>query len=104
MHRRYAKIDSNQTEIVKVLRRCGCSVQSLSALGSGVPDLLVARNGKMWLMEVKDGDKSPSRQKLTDDETQWISKWRAPVFVVHSCDEAVFVVAGIGYDAREPAS
>lgn len=90
--RRRARIDANQTRIVEALRRVGCSVQSLAVLGSGVPDLLVARFGRLWLMELKDGDKPPSQRMLTDDEEAWIHRWQSPVYIVKSVDEALLVV------------
>ncbi|HJP47915.1 hypothetical protein [Acinetobacter venetianus] len=43
--RRAAKIDANQTEIVKALRKFGASVQSLASTGKGCPDLLVGFRG-----------------------------------------------------------
>lgn len=90
--RQKAKIDANQPEIVRVLRQIGCSVQSLAQLGKGVPDLLVARNGSMWLMEVKDGAKPPSGRKLTRDETRWMLGWKAYVHVVTCADDALKVI------------
>ena len=51
--RRAAKIDANQTEIVKALRQVGASVQSLASTGKGCPDLLVGFRGVNWLLEVK---------------------------------------------------
>lgn len=104
MHRRRARIDANHGEIVSALRRVGCSVQSLAALGGGVPDLLVARNGRMWLMEIKDGKKCPSRRELTEDESAWIGSWKAPIHVVYSVDDAILVIAGVGYEVTGPAS
>lgn len=86
-----ARIDANHGEIVKALRQAGCSVQSLAQLGKGVPDLLVARNGKMWLMEVKDGSKPPSQRIRTNDEKEWMLHWNAPVYLVNSVDEALIV-------------
>lgn len=89
------RIDSNHAAIVKALRACGCSVQSLASLGKGVPDLLVARCGKMWLMEVKDGDKCPSQQRLTEDEELWICRWHAHVHIIRSVEEAINVVKNL---------
>ena len=70
--RRAAKVDTNHREIVAALERCGCSVQSLAAVGAGVPDLLVgvaARAGRLTLlMEVKDGARPPSERRLTPDQ------------------------------------
>jgi len=90
MHK-YGKTDANQTDIVKALRRIGCSVQSLAAVGKGVPDLLVGY-GKNILIEVKDGNKPPSAQKLTVDQVGWHESWRGQVAVVNSVDDALDLV------------
>lgn len=87
-----ARIDANHAAVVNALRKAGCSVQSLAALGKGVPDLLVARCGNNVLLEVKDGVKPPSQRKLTDDEREWHVKWNAPVYTVNSIEEALRAV------------
>lgn len=92
MKRRFARTDLNHAEIVAALRRAGCSVQSLAAVGNGVPDLLVARNGRLWLMEVKNPKMPPSKQGLTEDETRWHIHWNAPVHIVKWPSEALEVV------------
>jgi Holliday junction resolvase len=90
--RHKAKIDANQREIVKALRDAGCEVLSLAAVGKGCPDLLVFddRNMELLLMEVKDGDKPPSQQRLTKDQKEFHLRW--PVYTVTSVDEALEVV------------
>lgn len=90
--RKYARLDANHGAIVTALRQCGCTVQSLAAIGSGCPDLLVARNGQMWVLEVKDGNKPPSARQLTEDEKLWHLRWNAPVHVVNSPLEAIKVI------------
>lgn len=90
--RRAARVDANQQEIVQALRMVGATVQHLHTLGRGVPDLLVARHGGMWLMELKDGNAPPSKRKLTADEIRWINEWEGPVYVVESVDEAIAIV------------
>jgi hypothetical protein len=77
-----AKIDSNQNEVVDALRKAGASVQSLAALGKGVPDLLVSIRGVNLLMEIKDGSKPKSAQKLTEDQLKWHGAWQGPVCIV----------------------
>lgn len=74
--RRAAKIDANQPEIVQALRKAGASVQSLAGIGVGCPDLLVGFQGKTALVEIKDGQKVKSAQKLTADQTDWHASWR----------------------------
>jgi len=94
--RRLGRTDSNQADIVRTLRAAGCSVQSLASTGNGCPDLLVGRSGVNHLLEVKDGDKSPSKQRLTEDEIKWHDNWRGHVCVVKSVDEALRAVGATG--------
>ena len=90
--RKAAKIDDNQKAIVNVLRQMGASVQSLATTGKGCPDLLVGYQGINYLMEVKDGDKVLSKQKLTIDQEHWHSLWRGSVHIVKSVDEALKIL------------
>jgi hypothetical protein len=90
--KRAARIDANQKEIVAALRRAGCSVQSLATVGKGCPDLIVGRNGKNFLIEVKDGAKVPSARKLTDDEKRWHEQWNGQVSIVEDVDQALQLV------------
>lgn len=96
--RRAARIDANQPEIVKALRKAGCSVTSLAAVGQGVPDLLVGWQSKdgdreLVLMEVKDGSKPPSRRRLTEDQQEWHEAWRGrPVAIVETVADALAVI------------
>jgi ribosome maturation factor RimP len=84
---RIRKVDANQAEIVAALRAAGCSVQSLAEVGHGVPDLLVARAGQNWLLEVK----SPGG-KLTADEAKWLEAWRGKTAIVYSIEDALKAV------------
>ena len=87
-----AKIDSNQNEVVNALRKAGASVQSLAALGKGVPDLLVAIRGVNLLMEIKDGSKPKSAQKLTEDQLKWHGAWQGPVCIVDGPEAALRMI------------
>lgn len=93
--RRAAKVDGNQSKIVNMLRLVGCTVQHLHTIGKGCPDLLVGYQGRNYLMEVKDGTRPPSDQKLTDDEKDWHDSWRGNVHVVANERQALEVI-GIG--------
>ncbi len=90
--RKVASVDANQHEIVSALRACGCDVQLLHQLGGGVPDLLVGVKGKNFLLEVKDGNKAPSKQRLTSDECEWHKSWRGQAVVVRNVKEAIQAV------------
>jgi len=63
-------------------------------MGKGVPDLLVAYHGHWYVLEVKDGNKSPSRQRLTQDEQEWHDKFSecAPVYIVKDIKDAAVVL------------
>lgn len=89
-----ARVDANQSDIVHALRKIGCSVQHLHAVGDGCPDLLAGRAGKNYLLEVKDGSKPPSDTKLTKDQAKWHIGWRGLVHIVYSVDDAIKVVMG----------
>lgn len=89
---RAAKVDDNQAEIVKALRKIGASVQPLHTVGGGVPDLLVGMAGRNFLLEVKDGAKMPSAQKLTPDQVGWHKEWLGQVEVVNSIEQAIIAI------------
>ena len=85
--RQAARTDENQDRIVSTLRETGARVLSLAAVGKGCPDLLVCRSGTLYLLEVKDGAKSPSRRRLTKDQVMFHQLW--PVTVVTTIEEAL---------------
>lgn len=90
--RQAARVDSNQGKIVAALRAVGATVQSLAAVGKGCPDLLVGINGRNFVMEVKDGDKPPSRQALTADEAIWHDNWKGKVAIVTNVEQALAAI------------
>jgi hypothetical protein len=91
--RRAAKVDRNQAEIAAALRSAGAFVQSLAAVGGGVPDLLVGFRRQTYLLEVKDGTKPPSARELTPDQVNWHMGWNGGVcMVVNSVEEALIAV------------
>ena len=79
--RRAARVDGNHALIVEHFRSLGCSVLSLASLGRGVPDLLVAKQGITWLVEVKQG-----KQKENLLQEDWAERWSGCRAVVR--DEA----------------
>ena len=82
------KVDANQPAIVAAFRRMGATVQHLHTLGKGAPDLLIGINGVNGLVEVKDGEKPPSKRRLTGDEQDWHDGWKGQVCIVESIDDA----------------
>jgi hypothetical protein len=91
--RRAAKVDTNQSGVVKALRKVGAIVQPLHMVGVGCPDLLVGYRRQTFLLEVKDGERRPSEQKLTPDQEGWHREWRGlPVAIVRSEEEALAAI------------
>lgn len=91
--RRAANVDANHRAIVEALRDVGCSVASLAGVGDGAPDLLVGIRKETFLLEVKDGTKKPSAQRLRESQAMWHAEWKGrPVIVVRSVDEALRAV------------
>ena len=89
---RARKIDDNQNEIVKQLRRIGCSVAITSMVGNGMPDLLIGFRKKNFLFELKDGNKSESRKRLTPDEEKFFNTWQGQVNKVESFEEILKII------------
>ena len=90
-----AKVDANQAEIVADLRKLGASVQSLTTVGKGCPDIVVGYMGVNLMVEIKDGSNPPSRRRLTLDELEWHAEWRGQVAVVKSIEQARALLNGV---------
>ena len=93
--RRAAKVDANQADIVAALRMAGATVQPLHAVGKGCPDLLVGYQRDNYLLEVKDGSKVPSAQKLTEDQVEWHELWRGQAAVVNDVKSALLAIGAL---------
>ena len=90
--RRAAKIDDNQNEIVKALRKAGASVLITSQLKNCF-DLLVGYKGVNHIVEIKDGSKPASRRKLSEGEIKFMENWRGGKYhVVTSIEEALKIL------------
>jgi hypothetical protein len=87
------RTDANQAEICCALHRVGASVTLLSAVGNGVPDLLVGFRGATILLEIKvDAGQLNARQR------NWLGSWRGgPAVVVRNVDEALTAI-GVAYE------
>lgn len=81
------KTDANQSTITATLRQVGATVVDLSAVGKGVPDLLVGFRGTTFLIEVKN---VKGKNKTTPDQDIFYAWWRgAPAIIVRTADEAL---------------
>lgn len=70
--RRARKVDGNQAMIVDALRAVGYSVEVLSDVGRGVPDLMIGDRGRTVLAEVKRDVKA----SFTPVQLDWAAKWK----------------------------
>jgi hypothetical protein len=82
---RIAKVDRNQPEIVKALRKAGAVVHPTHQLGHGFPDVFCNYRGRIFGFEIKDPLQPASRRALTDDEKSFIENW-------NRCGETIFVI------------
>ena len=78
--------DHNRDEIIEAFKKMGASVSKLAPV-----DLIVGFPDRTFLVEVKDGSKSPSRQKLTKAEAMFIKSWRGEISIVRSVEDALAI-------------
>jgi len=87
---RNAKVDTNQPEIVKALRRVGAVVKHVHQLKK-LFDILVFFNGKTYCVEIKQDKKkklTPGEQECKDlIESVGVKYW-----IIHSIDEALEMI------------
>jgi len=88
----YGRLDDNQRKIIQRLRQCGVSVQSLTSVGKGCPDILVGYRGENWLFEIKNPEQPPNKRKLTQYEDSWHLNWCGRVDVVESFEEIAEII------------
>jgi Holliday junction resolvase len=83
------KVDANHSIIVKTLRQLGCSVFDTSKVGRGFPDLVVGKNNKTVLVEVKADEKA----KWTVGQKLFMLNWNgSAVARIDSIDSAIRLV------------
>ena len=81
-----AKVDENHSDIVAEFRKYPfIKVHDCSAYGGGFSDLLVRIFDAIHLCEIKDGDKPPSRRKLTPSQEIFHADY--PVTIVESIED-----------------
>jgi len=98
---RRAKRDGNHTAIVRALLDAGRSVQDLSAVGGGCPDLLVGFAGRCVLLEIKCSRKEGGSDRVSANQVLWHRAWRGtPVVVVRSVAEALEATGITGVQGR----
>lgn len=86
IHRRAAKRDANEAEIVEALKKAGAQVLRISQ----PVDLVVAYNLRNYLLEVKSDN-----GRLTPMQQKWFAEWEGPAYVVHNPEEALLAIGAI---------
>lgn len=59
-------------------------------------DLLISYKGETLLFEIKDGNKVPSKRKLTNNEQNFFDTWTGGILaVIENVDQALEILDGI---------
>ena len=80
------RVDNTHREVIDTLRQLGFSVLNTAPLGSGAPDLVAARRGRNYMIEVKSG---PIGYKLTKDQKAFHNSWNADVHILTGRESVV---------------
>jgi predicted Holliday junction resolvase-like endonuclease len=89
------RIDANQTEIVEALRKAGAEWIPTSGDPSIGFDGLVAHQGRLFVVEIKDGSKPASARRLTDRERkrkEQVEYKGVPYNVIESKEDALKLI------------
>ena len=88
MKPRYTPPDANQNGIVAALRQIpGVTVIDLREVGKGVPDLIVGRDSKNYLIELK-----TPKGKLRLIQALHTQTWKGQTAVCRSMDDVLQVI------------
>lgn len=79
-----SKVDKNHAQIKRELTELGFAVVDLSGVGDGCPDLLVARNDKQLLVELK-----TDKGRMTEAEVEFFRVWPLGLAIVARTTEDV---------------
>jgi hypothetical protein len=93
-YRQAARVDENQSEIVKQLRQLGFTVQT------GMDDILVGARGKTYWFEIKDPDKAVKKSggfkagAIKDSQIKLAAEWKGHYAIVHSLEQILEQING----------
>lgn len=76
------RTDANHKQIIDAIRKIpSISVYSTHMVGKGFPDIVIGYKGINYLVEIKDGAKTKSQKKLTEDEIRFHQSWFGQIIV-----------------------
>lgn len=78
------KKDANHNDIADAFIHLGYYVCDTSRVGSGFPDMLIARGMKTAFVEVKQG-----KEKLSEGQNEFRKRWPGLFFVCRSVEDAL---------------
>lgn len=85
--------DINHKPITDLLDKLFVPYIDLSALGGGVPDLVVDNHGVLELWEIKNPGNWYGKKGLNQNQSKWAEKWRGkPVRIVRTVDDALILL------------
>ena len=91
---RAARKDANHNEIADHFKAHGATVGDLSQV-KRLCDMVVGYRGINELVEVKDGSKPPSQQKLTEGEQDCHDRYTGTISIITSTDDADILLASM---------
>jgi Holliday junction resolvase len=85
------KRDEFHSQIALELSEAGFSVLDLSRVGGGCPDLLIARNGVIAMVEIKTaiGRKAPL-ERLKPNQTEFHAGWKGPIITAFTASQVLY--------------
>ena len=97
----FNRTDANHQEIVAALQTIGATVQDLSQVGAGCPDIICGWRGVNYFFEIKpEGMRNKKNSGLNEKQVKWHACWRGQTSVIYNEMEA-FQVLGISEHTLE---
>ena len=90
--------DATQDPIVAALVAAGATVQDLSRIGGGVPDILCGFHGRNYLIECKSPTGVKHQVGLRTTQVSWHGKWTGQVSVANSPEQALAIIGATDFD------
>ena len=83
-----ARKDDNHNEISNAFERLGWSVLDIHQLPD-CADIVVGKCNQSIVIEIKDGSKPPSKQKLTNGEMAFKDRWKGDYRIVTCIQDVI---------------
>lgn len=90
--------DATQDGIRDALVAAGATVQDLSRIGTGVPDLLVGYAGRNYLIECKSPTGVKHQTGLRATQAVWHFRWEGQVAIASDADQALAIIGATDPD------